>query len=33
MKTEPKSPDWEVLVGMVERVTYQTRRTAFVSSG
>jgi hypothetical protein len=23
MKTEPKPPDWEVLAGMVERVTYQ----------
>jgi hypothetical protein len=33
MKTEPKPPDWEVLAGMVERITYQNAGNAFVSSG
>ena len=32
MKTEPNPPNWEVLAGMVERVTYQNAETAFVSS-
>jgi exodeoxyribonuclease V alpha subunit len=29
MKTEPKPPDWEVLAGMVEHVTYQNAENGF----
>jgi len=29
MKTEPNPPNWEVLVGMVERVTYQNAENGF----
>ena len=29
MKTEPKPSDWEVLAGMVERVTYQNAENGF----
>ena len=29
MKTEPNPPNWEVLAGMVERVTYQNAENGF----
>ena len=29
MKTEPNPPNWEVLAGMVERVTYQNAEKGF----